>query len=90
MSARAMSSPQSEACPALELDPLGEIKPLRSPGRKYARNISKKQAGDDGVAISADDRCERRREQPQGFREDIGEYEVVWGGLAQSGVLDAA
>ena len=85
-----ISPPQSEACPALELDPLDEIKPLRSPGRKYARNISKKQAGDDGVAIGADDRRERRREQPQGLRQNVGEHEVVRGALAQRGALDAA
>jgi hypothetical protein len=50
-----ISPPQSEARPAFELDPLGERKPLRPPGRKHARNISKKQAGDDRRAVGADD-----------------------------------
>ena len=66
------------------------MKPLRPPGRKHARNISKKQAGDDRLAVRADDRGKRRREQPQGLRQDIGEYEVVRRGLAQRAVLDPA
>ena len=66
------------------------MKPLRPPGREHARNISKKQAGDDRLAVRADDRRERRREQPQGLRQDVGEHEVVRRGLAQARVLDPA
>ena len=60
---------------------------MRPPGRKHARNISKKQAGDDRFAVGADDRRERRREQPQGLRQNVGEDEIVRRALAQARAL---
>ena len=87
---REISPPQSEARPAFEVDLLGEIEPLRPPGRKHARNICKKQAGDDCFAPSADDRGERRRHEPQGLRQDVGEHEVVRRALAQGARFDPA
>ena len=85
-----ISPPQSEARPAFEIDPLGEMKSLRPPGRKHARNVGKKQAGDDRLAVRAHDRRERRREQPQRLGENVGEYEIVSLALAHGPRLDPA
>ena len=48
-----VSPPQSEARPAFEVDSLGQIEPLRPPGRKHARDVRKKQAGTGASATKA-------------------------------------
>ena len=60
-----VSPSQPEARPAFEVDLLGQIEPLRPPGRKHARDVRKKQAGNDRFAVGRGDRRERRRDEPQ-------------------------
>ena len=54
-----ISPPLPEARPAFELDPLGRMKPLVRQNAKHARNISKKEPGDDRLAVRDHHRRER-------------------------------